>query len=87
MTESDSATCIFLLDDLWIKNGFLYSFFLESIKSKIDQNKSAFVIGIVGAVITLAAYSQTLMSPTQFITVGLLDLVFGLLVRKGLINI
>lgn len=53
----------------------------------MDQNKSAFLIGIAGAVITLSAYSQTLMSPTQCITVGLFVLVFGLLVREGLISI
>ncbi|XP_051120352.1 uncharacterized protein LOC127244078 [Andrographis paniculata] len=53
----------------------------------MDQNRSAFVLGIVGAAITLSAYSQTLISPTQCIAVGLLVLVFGLLVREGLINI
>ncbi|KAL3629387.1 hypothetical protein CASFOL_026609 [Castilleja foliolosa] len=53
----------------------------------MEQNKSAFVIGIIGAVITLSAYSQTLMSSTQCITVGLFVLVFGLLVREGLVSI
>ncbi|KAL3844671.1 hypothetical protein ACJIZ3_002074 [Penstemon smallii] len=45
------------------------------------------MVGIVGAVITLSAYSQTLMSPTQCITVGLFVLVFGLLIREGLISV
>ncbi|XP_073018934.1 uncharacterized protein [Primulina eburnea] len=53
----------------------------------MDQNKSAFLIGIVGAVITLSAYSQTFMSPTQCITVGLLVLIFGLLVREGILSV
>ncbi|XP_022858188.1 uncharacterized protein LOC111379091 [Olea europaea var. sylvestris] len=53
----------------------------------MDQNKSAFLIGIIGAVLTLSAYSQTLVSPTQCITIGLLVLIFGLLVREGLISL
>ncbi|KAL7100921.1 hypothetical protein ABFS83_08G024600 [Erythranthe nasuta] len=53
----------------------------------MDQNKSSFVIGVVGAVITLSAYSQTYMSSTQCISVGLFVLLFGLLVREGLISI
>ncbi|KAL8471616.1 hypothetical protein ACS0TY_029025 [Phlomoides rotata] len=53
----------------------------------MDQNKSAFLIGIAGAVITLSAYSQDFVSPTQCITVGLFVLVFGLLVREGLISL
>nr|GMD55394.1 hypothetical protein CK203_037271 [Ipomoea batatas] len=53
----------------------------------MNQNLSSFVIGIIGAVITLSAYSQTLMSPTQCIGVGLVVLIFGLLVREGLINL
>ncbi|XP_073128521.1 uncharacterized protein [Henckelia pumila] len=57
------------------------------ISREMDQNKSAFVIGIVGAVITLSAYSQTYMSPTQCITVGLVVLVFGLLVREGILPV
>ncbi|KAI4387805.1 hypothetical protein MLD38_000207 [Melastoma candidum] len=51
------------------------------------QNLIAFVIGLVGAFITLGAYSQTFVSPSQCITVGLLVLMFGLLVREGFISL
>ncbi|XAR51720.1 hypothetical protein NMG60_11006433 [Bertholletia excelsa] len=53
----------------------------------MNQNMKALLIGLVGAVLTLSAYSQTIVSPTQCITVGLLVLMFGLLVREGLISI
>eukprot|EP00261_Vitis_vinifera_P027317 XP_010661081.1 PREDICTED: uncharacterized protein LOC104881698 [Vitis vinifera] len=53
----------------------------------MNQNMSAFVIGVVGAIITLSAYSQTFISPTQCVTVGLLVLMFGLLVREGFISL
>lgn len=45
----------------------------------------ALLIGLVGAVITLSAHSQTFVSSTQCVTVGLLVLAFALLVREGLI--
>uniref|UniRef100_A0A2P2PTN7 Uncharacterized protein n=1 Tax=Rhizophora mucronata TaxID=61149 RepID=A0A2P2PTN7_RHIMU len=51
----------------------------------MNQNLKALSIGIVGAAITLSAYSQTLLSSTQCVTVGLLVLVLGLLVGEGLI--
>ncbi|CDP02248.1 unnamed protein product [Coffea canephora] len=53
----------------------------------MNPNTSSLLIGIVGAAITLSAYSQTLISPTQCITVGLFVLIFGLLVKEGLISI
>ncbi|XP_006482623.1 uncharacterized protein LOC102620178 [Citrus sinensis] len=53
----------------------------------MNQNLSSLLIGLVGAVITLSAYSQTLISSTQCIAVGLLVLVFGLLVREGFISL
>ncbi|XP_015872869.1 uncharacterized protein LOC107409966 [Ziziphus jujuba] len=52
----------------------------------MNQNLSALLIGLVGAAITLSAYSQTFISSTQCITVGLLVLMFGLLVREGFIS-
>lgn len=58
----------------------------EKVK-KMDPKSSAFVIGIVGAAVTLSAYSQTLVSPTQCIGVGLFVLMFGLLVREGFISL
>ncbi|KAB2075484.1 hypothetical protein CXB51_017618 [Gossypium anomalum] len=53
----------------------------------MNQNMSSLLIGIVGAAVTLSAYSQTFISPTQCVTVGLLVLMFGLLVREGLISL
>ncbi|CAL5367777.1 unnamed protein product [Camellia sinensis] len=52
---------------------------------EMNQNMSALMIGLIGAAITLSAYSQTLMSPTECVTVGLIVLLFGLLIREGLI--
>ncbi|XP_055805287.1 uncharacterized protein LOC129874087 [Solanum dulcamara] len=60
----------------------------SSEKIKImNQNISSFLIGIVGATFTLGAYSQTWMTPTQSITMGLVTLMFGLLVREGFISL
>ncbi|KAH1128986.1 hypothetical protein J1N35_000364 [Gossypium stocksii] len=42
----------------------------------MNQNMSSLLIGIVGAAVTLSAYSQTFISPTQCVTVGLLVLMF-----------
>ncbi|XP_039016899.1 uncharacterized protein LOC120147659 [Hibiscus syriacus] len=53
----------------------------------MNQNMKSLLIGLAGAAITLSAYSQTLVSPTQCITVGLFVLMFGLLVREGLISL
>ncbi|XP_057481726.1 uncharacterized protein LOC130768653 [Actinidia eriantha] len=53
----------------------------------MNQNLSALLIGLMGAAITLSAYSQTLISPTQCITVGLLVLMAGLLVREGVLSL
>ena len=53
----------------------------------MNQNLSALLIGLMGAAITLSAYSQTLISPTQCITVGLLVLMLGLLVREGVLSL
>ncbi|KAK7820738.1 uncharacterized protein LOC112030425 [Quercus suber] len=53
----------------------------------MNQNLRAFVIGVVGAAITLSSYSQTLISPTQCVTVGLLVLMFALIVREGFISL
>nr|DAD31297.1 TPA_asm: hypothetical protein HUJ06_010148 [Nelumbo nucifera] len=53
----------------------------------MDQNWTSFIIGVIGAVITLSAYTQTLVSTTQCVTLGLLILMFGLLVGEGLISL
>ncbi|KAJ0042937.1 hypothetical protein Pint_19195 [Pistacia integerrima] len=53
----------------------------------MNPNLNALFIGLAGATITLSAYSQTLVSPTQCIGVGLFVLMFGLLVREGLISL
>ncbi|KAL3525918.1 hypothetical protein ACH5RR_014290 [Cinchona calisaya] len=51
----------------------------------MNPNTTSFLIGIMGAAITLSAYSQTFISPTQCITVGLFVLVFGLLVKEAIL--
>ncbi|XP_021905442.1 uncharacterized protein LOC110820301 [Carica papaya] len=51
----------------------------------MNEKKTAMLIGFAGAAITLCAYSQTFISPTQCITLGLLVLIFGLLVGEGFI--
>ncbi|KAG9159641.1 hypothetical protein Leryth_013614 [Lithospermum erythrorhizon] len=45
------------------------------------------LIGLVGGALTLGAYSQTFVSPTQCIGAGFLVLIFGLLVREGFISV
>uniref|UniRef100_A0A6N2M3S1 Uncharacterized protein n=1 Tax=Salix viminalis TaxID=40686 RepID=A0A6N2M3S1_SALVM len=54
----------------------------EEGSTAMDRNLSAFWIGLVGATITLSSYSQTFVSPTQCIAIGLFVLMFGLLVRR-----
>ncbi|KAF4376710.1 hypothetical protein F8388_025581 [Cannabis sativa] len=49
-----------------------------------NQNKIAFWIGVLGATITLTAYSQSYVSPNEGITIGLLVLMFGLLREREL---
>ncbi|KAL3719252.1 hypothetical protein ACJRO7_004242 [Eucalyptus globulus] len=53
----------------------------------MNRNLSALLIGAVGAVITLSAYSQTLVASTQCITIGFLILMFALLLKEGLISL
>ncbi|CAN4082610.1 unnamed protein product [Withania somnifera] len=53
----------------------------------MSQNMKSLLIGLVGAAFTLGAYSQPWMTPTQSITMGLVTLMFGLLVREGLISL
>ncbi|XP_077244709.1 uncharacterized protein LOC143884798 [Tasmannia lanceolata] len=53
----------------------------------IDRNMRGFIIGVVGAAITLSAYSQTLFTTTQCMAIGLFILMFGLLVKEGLITL
>ncbi|KAK9116690.1 hypothetical protein Sjap_015637 [Stephania japonica] len=53
----------------------------------MDQSMKGFVIGVIGALITFSAYSQTMVSTTSCITIGFLVLMFGLLVKEGLIYI
>ncbi|KAF6171829.1 hypothetical protein GIB67_007350 [Kingdonia uniflora] len=53
----------------------------------MDRNLSSLLIGLIGGAITLSAYKQTYVSDTGCIAAGLLVLMFGLLVREGLISI
>ncbi|KAI3761972.1 hypothetical protein L1987_52395 [Smallanthus sonchifolius] len=49
----------------------------------MNEKMKALMIGVVGAGITLSAYSQTYMTPTQCIGTGFVVLVVGLLVGEG----
>ncbi|XP_057740480.1 uncharacterized protein LOC130957647, partial [Arachis stenosperma] len=62
------------------------SSFWKKKKMVMRQNINSLVIGSIGAALTLVAYSQTLISPTQCITLGLFVLMFALLIREGLIS-
>ncbi|XP_031403673.1 uncharacterized protein LOC116213014 [Punica granatum] len=53
----------------------------------MNQNMTALLIGVVGAGITLSAYSQTAVSSTNCIGLGFFILMFALLVREGFISL
>lgn len=53
----------------------------------MNPNTSGFLIGVVGAIITLSAYSQTFVTTTSCITIGLLVLMLGLTVKEGFISL
>ncbi|XP_020276926.1 uncharacterized protein LOC109851276 [Asparagus officinalis] len=53
----------------------------------MNRNLTGLLIGLVGAGFTVGAYSQTMMSTTQCLTVGLLILVFGLIVKEGFLSL
>ncbi|CAJ2665687.1 uncharacterized protein LOC123905718 [Trifolium pratense] len=53
----------------------------------MKQQMKALLIGLIGAAFTLFAYSQTFISPSQSITIGLLVLMLGLLVGEGFISL
>ncbi|XP_019058001.1 PREDICTED: uncharacterized protein LOC109116617 [Tarenaya hassleriana] len=50
------------------------------------RNMQSLVIGLIGAALTIGAYSQTVVSPTKCIGAGLFVLFFGLLVSEGFIS-
>ncbi|KAK9054016.1 hypothetical protein SSX86_025092 [Deinandra increscens subsp. villosa] len=56
-------------------------------KKMMNEKMKALMIGVVGAGITLSAYSQTYMSSTQCIGTGFFVLVIGLLVGEGFLPI
>jgi hypothetical protein len=53
----------------------------------MDRNLSGFLIGCVGAAVTLLAYQQTVVTSTQCVAAGFCILIFGLLVKEGLISL
>jgi len=55
-------------------------------EKRMKKNMMGVLIGIIGATLTLFAYSQTFISPSQCITLGLIVLMLGLLVGEGLIS-
>uniref|UniRef100_A0A1J3EBX0 Uncharacterized protein n=1 Tax=Noccaea caerulescens TaxID=107243 RepID=A0A1J3EBX0_NOCCA len=54
-------------------------------RSVSRRNMQSLVIGLVGAALTLGAYSQTYVSPGISLGAGLFVLFFGLLVSEGFI--
>ncbi|XP_061349764.1 uncharacterized protein LOC133295003 [Gastrolobium bilobum] len=52
----------------------------------MKQNMMALLIGSIGAALTLFSYSQTFISPSQCIALGLLVLMLALLVGEGLLS-
>lgn len=53
----------------------------------MNDKMKALMIGVVGAGITLSAYSQTYMTPTQCIGTGLVILIIGLFVGEGILPV
>lgn len=53
----------------------------------MDRNLSGFLIGCVGAAVTLLAYQQTVVTSTQCIGAGFCVIIFGLLVKEGFISL
>ncbi|KAL4192805.1 hypothetical protein AMTRI_Chr06g173820 [Amborella trichopoda] len=49
----------------------------------MEQSMKGLVIGMVGVAISFFAYSQTVMSTTQCLTIGLIVLMAGLCVKEG----
>jgi hypothetical protein len=53
----------------------------------MDRNLSGFLIGCVGAAVTLLAYNQTVVTSTQCIAAGFVILLFALGVKEGIISL
>ncbi|KAL5213598.1 hypothetical protein ABZP36_002750 [Zizania latifolia] len=56
-------------------------------RRSMDRNLSGFLIGCVGAAVTLLAYEQTLVSSTQCVAAGFVVLLFALFVKEGFISL
>ncbi|KAG8064978.1 hypothetical protein GUJ93_ZPchr0004g40407 [Zizania palustris] len=56
-------------------------------RRSMDRNLSGFLIGCVGAAVTLLAYEQTLVSSTQCVVAGFIVLLFALFVKEGFISL
>ncbi|KAF3338225.1 hypothetical protein FCM35_KLT17062 [Carex littledalei] len=59
----------------------------EEEEEEMDRSITSFLIGCIGAAVTLLSYSQTIVSSTQCITIGLLILMFALFIKEGFISI
>ncbi|OEL31862.1 hypothetical protein BAE44_0007119, partial [Dichanthelium oligosanthes] len=53
----------------------------------MDRNLSGFLIGCVGAAVTLLAYQQTVVTSTQCVAAGFVVLLFALFVKEGFISL
>ncbi|CAA6655952.1 unnamed protein product [Spirodela intermedia] len=52
----------------------------------MNKNTTCLLIGLLGAGITMSAYSQTIISSTQCTLLGFVVLLFGLLFKEGLFD-
>ncbi|KAL6845867.1 hypothetical protein ACP4OV_024442 [Aristida adscensionis] len=55
--------------------------------ASMDRNLSGFLIGCVGAAVTLLAYQQTAVSSTQCVAAGFVVLLLALFVKEGFISL
>ena len=53
----------------------------------MDRNLSGFLIGCVGAAVTLLAYQQTVVTSTQCVAAGFIVLLFALFVKEGFLSL
>lgn len=52
----------------------------------MNRNTSCLLIGLLGAAITISAYSQTIITSSQCTLLGFVVLLFGLLLKEGLFD-
>lgn len=53
----------------------------------MDRNLSGFLIGCLGAAVTLLAYQQTVVTSTQSVAAGFVVILFALFVKEGFLSL